>query len=879
MLKKKKKKEIKEGMDKTQIYKIKRKHKELSPKAKKIIKISIICAIIAFIIMAGVVFGIVYGIAKESKLSMADLAIKNQNSVVKDINGNIIATLSGDENRSIISINNMAQYLPKAFVAIEDERFYEHNGVDLKRTSAAIATYVLNAGNSSFGGSTITQQVVKNLTNDDERSWKRKVKEWTRAYYIEQELSKDQILELYLNLVFLGGNAYGVEVGSMYYFNKSASQLDLAQCAFLAGVNNSPNMYDAFSTEPDAINKIKERTKTVLNKMHELGKINSEEEYNQAIAQVDAGLVFTKGTIKQSIYSYHTEAAITEVINELQEKNDWTYEYAKLYLFSSGLTIYTTENPTIQATMEEEFKQPKYQIKSQKTKDADGNYVTTQAAMVLIDHKTGYVLATVGKLGEKTDSFGLNRATQSTRQTGSSMKPLAVLAPAIDKGVITAATVLDDVPSRFGGFSPRDYGNIYRGLVTVRYAIQDSQNTPMVKAMQLLGPENSIKFLKSVGITSLDDTKDNGLSLALGGLTNGISPLEMAAAYAAIANDGVYIEPTFYTKVVDSNNNTILETKQETRTVMSAAAAYVVKEILTQPVKAGTASAASISGISVAAKTGTTNDNYDKWLCGFTPYYAAATWFGYDTNETINSGISSAIQIFSNVMRKSHSGLAGKTFSETRPSGVVTATVCRDSGLIPTEACKNDPRGDRSYTEYFVKGTVPSKSCETHVSVDICKDTGLLATEFCPNKETKVFITRPNWETDTAWQVSTDAEFMLTIKDFCTIHTAAPDTTKPVITLNGNSTITLALNETYTEQGATATDDKDGNITDKIVITGSVNKAVEGTYTITYTVKDSSNNETTATRTVTVKDTNNNSINIINTTNVLNNINTTINGI
>lgn len=435
--------------------------------------------------------------------------------------------MSGDENRDIIEIKDMAKYLPKAFVAIEDERFYSHLGIDVKRSLAATATYILNGGSSSFGGSTITQQVVKNLTKESERSWQRKVKEWARAYYLEKDLSKDQILELYLNLVFLGGNTYGVEVGSTYYFSKSASDLDLAESAFLAGINNSPNLYNAFSSEEKDIKKIKERTTTVLNKMKEL-KLIKDKEYNQAIEKVNKGLVFTKGTIRQTIYSSHTDAAITQIIEELQEKNDWTYEYAKLYVFNSGLTIYTTEDSAIQTSMEEVAKNEKYIINSRKTKDENGNYVTSQAAMVLIDHKTGYVLATIGQIGEKTTSFGLNRATQSTRQTGSSMKPLAVLAPAIDKGIITAGTVIDDVPTTFGGFTPKNW-NAYKGLVTVRYAIEDSQNIPMVKAIKLLGPENSIKFLQSVGISSMDETRDNGLSLALGGLTYGISPLEMAA--------------------------------------------------------------------------------------------------------------------------------------------------------------------------------------------------------------------------------------------------------------------------------------------------------------------------------------------------------------
>ncbi len=419
--------------------------------------------------------------------------------------------------------------------------------------------------------------------------------------------------------------------------------------------------------------------------------------------------------------------------------------------------------------MEEVFADTKYQIKSKKTKNKDGEYVSSQAAMVLIDHKTGNVLATVGGLGEKT-AFGLNRATQSVRQTGSAMKPLAVLAPGIDSGIITAATVFDDVPTSFGSYKPKNSGRVYKGLLTTRYAIESSQNIPMVKGLQMIGIERSINFLKSVGITTLDDEKDTKLPLALGGLTHGISPLEMAGAYAAIANDGVYITPTYYTKVEDSDGNVILKAKQETRTVMSSAAAYVVKEVLTQPVKAGTATNCKISNMSVAAKTGTTDEGNDRWLCGFTPYYTAAAWFGYDQPETVRYSGNPAAHIWAAVMKPIHSTLESKYFSNTRPNGVVSVKVCRDSGLIPTEACTHDQRGDRTYTEYFVKGTEPKETCSCHVMVDICEDTGLLANEYCTNRVTKVFITRPNADTDLSWQSARDKDYMLTIKEMCTKH-------------------------------------------------------------------------------------------------------------
>jgi len=759
-----------------------KKAKKKKSKFWKIVRRILLVLILIGLVIAGIAIGKVYTMCKEAKLDMAEVAIKHENSVVKDINGEIIATLSGDENRDSIKFSDMSSYIPKAFVAIEDERFYEHSGVDVKRTVGATGKWILSKvgiGSASYGGSKITQQMVKNLTEEKDRSWERKVKEMARAYYIEQELSKDQILELYLNLIFLGDRAYGVEVASIYYFNKSASELSLAESAFLAGINNSPNSYNPFEDETEedkteTMDLIKRRTKTVLGKMLELeetnpGKYITKEEYDTAIAEVDAGLKFVEGQIVENVYSYHTDAAVNEVIDELMKKNDWTREYAKLYVTSSGITIYTTQNTAIQNIMEEEFAQDKYIITATK----DGVTYESEAAMTIIDHKTGYVVATVGGLGPKT-SFGLNRSTQSPRQTGSSMKPIAVVAPGIEKGIITAATSFDDVPTYIGSSRVKNSTG-YRGLITTRYAIETSQNIPMAQAILKIGPQNSIEFLKNMGITTLDEQKDNYYGLSLGGLTNGVTTLEMAGAYACIANDGVYIEPTFFTKVTDKYGNTVLETTQDIRTVMSKAAAYVVKEILTQPAKSGTATYCSISGMSVAAKTGTTDDNFDRWLCGFTPYYSAATWFGYDYNVEVRwSGTNPAGLLWSRVMKPTHEGLASKYFSSTRPSGVTTASVCKNSGLLATEFCEKDPRGSQVYTEYFVSGTVPKEKCTCHVSVDICTDTGLLANEFCPNKETKVFITRPNAETDTAWKSAKDAEYTLTIKDTCAEHKAPP---------------------------------------------------------------------------------------------------------
>ncbi|MDO5556521.1 MAG: transglycosylase domain-containing protein, partial [Clostridia bacterium] len=456
MEEKKSNKEKKE-IDATKEYKIK--NKKPNTKRKKIIKTVLIVFLLTILILAGVAFGILYGIIKDAKLEMADLAIKYENSVIKDIEGNTIAILSGDENREFITISEMSEYLPVAFVSIEDERFNKHMGIDIKRTIGATAKYALSKigiGSANYGGSTITQQVVKNITQEKERTWQRKVKEIARAYYLEKELSKDQILELYLNLIFMGGNTniYGVEVASNYYFSKSAGELDLAECAFLAGINNTPNSYNPFTEDNTmALERIKNRTKIVLDKMNELGKIKTQEEYEAAVAKVEAGLTFTKGKVIETIYSYHTDAAIMQIINQLMEEKNLNYEAAKLYLYGGGFTIYTTQNTAIQNAMNEEAKKEKYINTS--------NGQQSQASMTLIDHKTGYVLGVIGGLGEKTTSLGLNRATQATKQTGSSMKPLAVVAPGIDKGIITAATVFDDVP--YSIF--KNYSN-YRGLIT-----------------------------------------------------------------------------------------------------------------------------------------------------------------------------------------------------------------------------------------------------------------------------------------------------------------------------------------------------------------------------------------------------------------------------
>lgn len=711
------------------IIKKKNKHPIITGILKAILIIFLLLLIV-MLLLGGYAAYKVYGIVKDARLSKNDLTIKYENSVIKDMENNTIGILNGNENRESISIKEMPEYLPTAFVAIEDERFYEHNGIDIKRTLKAAYTYIANRGKSPFGGSTITQQMVKNLTQEKEDTWQRKAKEMARAYYVEQEMSKEQILELYLNLIFLGDTVYGVEKGSNYYFNKSAKDLDLAECAFLAGINHSPNSYNPFGeSKEETLELIKKRTKVVLNKMNELGKIKTEEEYLQAVKEVEEGLNFNQGAFPQTVFSYHTDAAINQIVEQLQKENDWTYEQARLYLSSGGFTIYTTLNPKVQTIIDEEVSKEKYK---QTAIDKKGNIQQSQAAMVLLDHTTGYVLGIAGGIGEKNTAFGFNRATDAVRQTGSAMKPIAALAPAINKGIITAATVFDDNPTSFdnGRFEPKNLGHKYMGLITTRRALANSQNIPMVKTMCLLTPAESIKFLKDLGITTIDEEKDNGLSLALGGLTWGVSPLEMAGAYATIANGGVYQKPTFYSKVVDESGNIVLRPEQKQKRVMSEEVAYVVKEVLTEAVKSGTATACKVEGMSVAAKTGTTNNDYDRWFCAFTPYYTATVWYGYDDSCTITGwALNPAGQIWTSVMRNVHEGLDAKTFEQTKPENVVEVEICEKSGFLATSTCR---KYKTTRKEYFVKGTEPIQTCPYHSTAKVCISSGLLATDKCP---------------------------------------------------------------------------------------------------------------------------------------------------
>lgn len=710
------------------------------PKLILTIKLFFILTILTIVVGAGIVAGIFFGASEEDfEITKDELKIGASNSVIVDPDGNKIADLSGDEKRKVITLEEMSEYLPNAYIAIEDERFRQHDGVDIKRTAGAI--FKTLTGNKSFGGSSITQQLVKNITKDDTTSGmdgiKRKIREWAKAYQVERLITKDEILELYLNIIYVGeeGNLHGVELAAEYYFDKSAKDLDLAECAFLAGINSSPNYYNPYKlyndndTEEKRDERIKNKTLTVLKKMKDLGYVQDEEVYNAAVSKTEGGLPFEKGNVSSnSGYTYHTEAVISQVINQVVEEKEISEELAKNYVYSSGLTIYSTVDPDIQEEIDDTFTNSKL-ILSGRDKDSDGNLINehSQAAMAVVDFKTGQVKGIAGGLGEKTETRGLNRATQSVRQCGSSMKPLATIAPGLEEGIINAATAYDDCSVQFGtNYRPKNY-NYFTGITNIRRFIATSQNIPALKIMAELTPEKSIEYLNKMGINSLKEDEDAHLSLALGGTTNGATPLEMAAAYGTIANDGVYITPTFYTKVVDSAGNVVLEPKQEKTRVISEENAYITKTIVQEPVKSGTATYCAIPGMDTAAKTGTTDDDYDRWLCGFTPYYSAAVWFGYDRNEEVRySGTNPAGQLWDKVMTNIHRPLENASFE--KPDGIVSATVCRTTGCLASDSCRD------TYREIFASDNMPEK-CEGHGTQTICTESGLLANDYCPDTE------------------------------------------------------------------------------------------------------------------------------------------------
>lgn len=743
--------------------------KKKHAKLKLFFKIFIALILLAIIACVAAVFAIF----KTDKWAITEEQLLSESGAkLYDKDGNEILTLTGDEINKKVELSEMGK-LPDAFVAIEDERFYSHKGVDVKRTAHAIIDFVFSGGNSNFGGSTITQQLVKITMQDDDRTGlagvQRKIREWSRAYQLEQMLTKEQILQRYLNRIYLGSSGglevRGVESAANYYFNKSAKDLSVAQSAFIAGINHSPSNYNPFTSTTDITDKIKSRTLTVIEKMHSLGMI-SDDEYNAAVEETNNGISFEEGNVSngKSELSFHAAAAINEIAKELSERDDIKYDEARELLINSGYSIYTTVDQSIQSKIESIYEDGKYQVDGTSPKDKNADH-SGQSAMVIIEPSTGYVVGEVGGLGTDQNTLGLNRGLTS-RQGGSAFKPLVTIAPALENKVITASTLFYDTRTTFG--TKYTVSASHSKIENMRNILAFSCNVPEVKILSILGTAKSQEFLGSIGINVDGDSA--GLSMSLG--TVDVSPLQMAAGYAMIANKGEYIEPTFYTKVVDDKGNVIIETSQEKKRVMSEENAYIEQSLLTGPIKTSGGTASSYSGflgsMDVAGKTGTTETAGDRWFCGMTPYYVAACWYGNDNNNGSFRGGNPAAKVWFNVMKTVHQDLETKTFE--KPDGIVTLKICSDTGKKATDKCTN------TYSEIFSKDSVPD-DCDGHTSVTICKETEKLATEYCTDTETKTYGVVIDTEKNANWSPKISETEAPT--ETCDKHTSAPKITVP----------------------------------------------------------------------------------------------------
>ena len=600
----------------------------------------------------------------ELDISLDDFSL-SESSTVYDSEGNVLATLSGSENRIWVDYEDIPEDLEHALVAIEDKRFYDHKGVDWYRTVGAVFNMFLGM-RDNFGGSTITQQLIKNLTGDNEVTVQRKLVEIFRALEFEKKYDKEEIIEWYLNAVYFGEGCNGIYTAAQTYFGKEPSELSLAECASIVGIVNLPTYYSPFYS----VENNKTRQETVLREMYEQGYITYDE-YTEA---VNEELVFVRSETEvatQEIYSYYVEAVIDDVIADLMEVRGVNYETAQTLIYSGGYQIYTCCDTRIQGIVDsvyediESFPRPYYTVTGQQL----------QSAIVIMDPYTGEIVAMSGGVGEKTGNLVLNRATDSQRPPGSSFKPLAVYAPAFDLGIITQNTLVndagpDEVQLEHTSWYPNNADYSYMGIITIRTALINSRNTVSAQILDKIGLEASYSFLRdNLGITSMVDADYNYAPLALGQLTNGITVREMAQAYSAFVNDGMFTESITYTQVIDSNGNLVLDNQPETHQAMRPNTAYNIIDMLQDAATYGTGSEANFYTMPVAGKTGSSTDYWDRWFAGMTPYYVGVVWTGFDQPEHMYVSGNPAAQVWNRIMRQVHDGLEWRNFTEPTSIG------------------------------------------------------------------------------------------------------------------------------------------------------------------------------------------------------------------
>lgn len=782
-------------------------------------------------------YGIFQGlISNAPDISALSTAPKEAATYIYDADGNQIQKLtSADSNRTPVPLSQVPEVLQQAVVSVEDERFYSHNGIDIRGILRAFVVGV-TGGSFSEGASTITQQLLKNSVFPDwvtesslVESFKRKIQEQYLAIQLEENLeknmtkeeAKDKILEDYLNTINLGAGTYGVQAAAKRYFNKDVSELNLSEAAVIAGITQNPTGYNPI-THPKE-NAV--RRKKVLENMLEQGYI-TKKKYKKALKDDVYSRIQENDleTGSSNIYSYYTDAMIEQILEDLVNEKGYTSTQASQLLYSGGLRIYSAQDPGIQQICDEEFANAgnfpsetligldyalSIQNKNGETihygsddvqryfeeqdptfnmmfydaetanayaaafKDAITGKKDTilgerislipqpQASAVIIEQSTGYVKAIVGGRGTKEASLTLNRATSTRRQPGSTFKPLAVYAPAIEEGGKTLASVYDNAPYQYASGTElknwdSDYG--YSGLETIHTSLMKSINVVAVKVLTEITPQVGLDYLEKLGITTLydndQDSQGNILSdayqpLALGGVTDGVVNLELTAAYAALANKGKYIPPKFYTRIEDSQGNVILENTGKATRVFSKATAYLITKAMESVIHDPLGTAYEhiyLWDMPVAGKTGTTDESKDIWFEGYTPYYTCGVWGGYDNNDALpdydRSYSTYAKVLWNSIMSRIHAELPIKQFSV--PDDITTAVICKKSGRLAVSGlCDADPRGSQVMTEYFTYDTVPTAVCDAHVGLSICKESGLIASPTCKSTSIKVYMKRP----------------------------------------------------------------------------------------------------------------------------------------
>ena len=817
------------------------------------LKVILIVITVLIVIGGAAVLGIAKGIIDSAPdISKIDVVPTGYSTTVLSEDGQEIATLVGQgANRVYVTIDEVPLHMQQAFVAIEDSRFYEHNGIDAKGIIRAFFVGISNGGKFSEGASTITQQLIKNnvlTTWTGETTFieklQRKIQEQYLAIKLEQQVQdKDWILENYLNTINLGSNTLGVQSASQKYFGKDVSELTLSESAVIAGITKNPYGYNPIRF-PE---KNAERRKKVLDDMLEQGYI-TQKKYDEAMADnVYERIASYNVDTPSSVNSYFVDALIDDVVNDLVKDKGYTETDAYKAIYQGGLTIHSTQDLTMQAIADEEANdtsnypqkvQYSFNLSFQVRKadgtiksyshqtmlsyykkvtgddDFDINYATEaecyeaiakyeqdvletgdtlvensesvyitlqpQVALTIMDQSTGEVKALVGGRGDKEGNRTWNRATDTVRQPGSTFKIIGCYAAALDTNQFTLASVQNDAPFTVGTKSFKNAGGGYYGLTTIRKAITKSYNVTTVKTLNQLGVNTAYEYALDFGFDTLSES-DRNLSLSLGGLTNGVTNLQLTAAYAAIANSGEYIEPSFYTVVYDHEGNVLLDNTQtkEHRAVIKETTAWLLTDAMKDVMTSGTGTRAYFgSSMAQAGKSGTTTNSRDSLFAGYTPYYTCVIWGGYDDNsKQKDSNTTYTKNIYREVMKRIHEGLAYKDF--TRPSGITSASVCSKSGLKPTEACSHAQGGSAVYTEYFANGTVPTATCSTHITLNICQVTGMVANANCPAESVvqKVFLYGGSSGTSNNDYTATD-QFINTI---CTHTPEIPEVTDPIL--------------------------------------------------------------------------------------------------